>query len=327
MRNSGVSIIIPTYRQKYLKDALDSLSGQTNDHFEVVVVENGCRHSDTLALTKHYEAYLDVQYHFEPRQGTNRAYNLGARLAKNDIIALIDDDVVPSPQWVDAVLKAHSEYPEAGVIGGKVELRFLEERPAWCIGNFARMLAAVDYGPDPCELSGFNPHEPSYLVSANMSFRRMIFEIVGGFCEDPDPGYNGEFTFTEEAKRYGEPGLLYDPSILVVHQIPPERTTLPYMLRRAYAQGASDVALHKLLSPDCTRRDMLTMWEKHLYCHMNGYEEMVKDRQSLPEPDKDVFTEYFLAHRLAYLSGVGDAIRDEVDYTRFQEVQARFPKV
>jgi hypothetical protein len=235
-------------------------------------------------------------------------------LAKNDIIALTDDDVVLDAHWVDAILKAHSEYPRAGVIGGKVALRFLAERPAWCIGSFARMLAAVDYGPNPRELSGPNPHEPSYVVGANLSYRRAVFEKVGGFCESPDliggnDTYNDEFAFTEGAKRYGEPGMLYVPSMLATHQIPPERTTLVYVLRRAYAQGASDVVLHKHCSPGWTRRDLLTMWEEQLYQRENDYEEMINDRQNLPEADRDIFTEYYLAHRLAYLSGMSDAIR------------------
>jgi hypothetical protein len=47
---------------------------------------------------------------------------------------------------------------------------------------------------------------------------------------------------------------------------------------------------------------------------------MMNDRQDVPDPDRDIYTEYFLAHRLAYLSGVGDAIRDAVDFSKYPKV-------
>jgi GT2 family glycosyltransferase len=325
MRHDGLSIVIPTYKQKYLQDTLTSLAEQSNGDFEVVVVENGCRCSDTHALIKQYEQHLDIQYHFEPQPGINKARNIGTNLAKNAIIAITDDDMILDVHWVDAIHQAHAEYPEAGVIGGKVTLRFLVERPVWCIGNFVRMLSAIDYGPKPRELSGPNPHEPSYLVGANLSYRKTIFAKIGGFCESPDliggnDTYNDEMTFTEGAKQYGQPGLLYIPSMSAIHQISPERTTLAYMLRRTYAQGVSDVAFYKYCSPHWTRRDLLTMWEEQLYRREHDYEEMMNDRQDVPDPDRDIYTEYFLAHRLAYLSGVGDAIRDAVDFFKYPKV-------
>lgn len=229
--------------------------------------------------------------------------------------------MVLAPHWVDIVLKTHREYPDVGVLGGKVVLRFIGERPAWCIGNFARLLTQLDWGDELQELNDWR-----YLVSANMSYRKEIFEKIGGFCEEPsliggNNTYNDEFTFTELSKSLGDPGLLYVPHLVAFHQIPSYRTTLPYMLKRSYAQGASDIALYKFRFPNWSHSDLLRVWEDQLYGQEWNYDEMVNDRSNLPKLEVDVFTEYFLASRVSYLMGMSDMIRNAVDFSQFGELQ------
>jgi glucosyl-dolichyl phosphate glucuronosyltransferase len=321
MKTESVSVIIPTYKQKYLNDTLNSFTQQKNRNFEIIIVENGYRSDDTSFLVRKYQSELNIHWCFEPMAGTNRARNIGTQYANNDIIAITDDDVILAPTWIDTILKTHIEYLDVGIIGGKVKLRFLQGRPSWCIGNFARRLTELDWGDKVQGLTDWR-----YLVSANMSYQKRIFEAVGGFCEDPslvggNNTYNDEFTFTEIGKLHGKPGLLYVPNMLAIHQIPSTRATLAYMQKRSYSQGASDVALYKYRFPKWSQSDLLKMWEDQLYGQEWNYEEMVNDRKRLANHEAETFTEYFLSCRVFYLQGMGDMIRNKTDFSQFEKIR------
>jgi glycosyltransferase involved in cell wall biosynthesis len=122
--NHKISVVIPTYRQGFLDSCLEGLAEQSNPAFEVIVVENGPATDGTRALVDKYKAHLRVRYHHDARAGLNRARNTGVTLARFDLIALLDDDCRPAPDWADGLLEAHANQPDAGTIGGKVCLDF-----------------------------------------------------------------------------------------------------------------------------------------------------------------------------------------------------------
>ncbi|HET8777338.1 MAG TPA: hypothetical protein VFN76_06720 [Candidatus Limnocylindria bacterium] len=43
------------------------------------------------------------------------------RRARGDVVALTEDHCTARPGWVDAILRAHAEYPDAAAIGGAIE--------------------------------------------------------------------------------------------------------------------------------------------------------------------------------------------------------------
>jgi len=94
------------------------------------------------------------------------------------------------------------------------------------------------------------------LIGCNMSFRREVFEEVGGFtaeigrlgtrpvgCEE-----------TELCIRIGQrrPAsvLLFDPRAVVHHNVPASRATWSYFRSRCYAEGLSKAAVAALVGAD-----------------------------------------------------------------------------
>ncbi|NMC64212.1 MAG: glycosyltransferase family 2 protein [SAR324 cluster bacterium] len=61
-----LSIVIPTYRQRYLEDTLKSLERQNNRNFEVIVVENGYCSEATQKAVQEHRGNLDISWYFEP---------------------------------------------------------------------------------------------------------------------------------------------------------------------------------------------------------------------------------------------------------------------
>lgn len=299
-----ISIVIPTFKQKYLKDTLDSCLRQTNKNFEILVYENGFKSSETAELVKSYQQEMDIRYYFDENGGVNRARNNGTLMTKYSIIALIDQDIILGERWVESALMAHNKYPNAGIIGGKVDLHFIDENPGWIIGDFARKLSAVDYGNDISILGGYH-----FLIGGNMSYRKDLFEKIGGFYEKSDSEFffNNELTFHEGVKKYSNPALVYIPEMSTKHQIPGDRTTLEYMIERFYQQGICDIAYHKFINKSWTIRSLFSVMEFEMYCE-DDFKEMKKNRDSLSTELSDTFTINFFTCRMAYLSGLKDGI-------------------
>jgi glycosyltransferase involved in cell wall biosynthesis len=92
------SVIVCTrYRPALLSRCLESLAGLDHSDHEVIVVDNTPGDPDTQRVASDSGA----QYLMEPRVGLSRARNRGAREAGGGIIALIDDDAVADPSWLD----------------------------------------------------------------------------------------------------------------------------------------------------------------------------------------------------------------------------------
>lgn len=84
-----VSVIIPTLntRQEFLKEALNSIEGQSYQPSEVIIVNNGDK---DLIVPK---TSLNVnQFKIIFRGGVAQARNFGASFANSDYIAFLDDD-------------------------------------------------------------------------------------------------------------------------------------------------------------------------------------------------------------------------------------------
>jgi glycosyltransferase involved in cell wall biosynthesis len=66
----------------------------------VLVVDNSPGDKDTENVAREYS----VRYVVEPRQGLSRARNRGLAESSSDIIAYVDDDAAPEPDWLGIIL-------------------------------------------------------------------------------------------------------------------------------------------------------------------------------------------------------------------------------
>lgn len=181
IRGLEVSVVLSTYnRADRLPAALAALLDQAgNVPYEVIVVDNNSS-DDTADVVRRIVAASAgrVRYAFEPRQGLSHGRNTGISLARSPIIALTDDDVRVSPDWIVQLRRAFDEHPEAGYVGGRVLPVWLSPAPAWLTTAHWAPLALQDYGSDP-RVSG--RERAVCLVGANLAFRKRVFDRVGLF--------------------------------------------------------------------------------------------------------------------------------------------------
>lgn len=234
-----VTVAVPTARRpeslRRLLAALPAAMAGAAIDAQVLVVDNDC-HGTARAVVE--AAPLDVRYVLEPEPGSAYARNRATAETTTPVIAFLDDDVVPQPGWLAAVTRP--VLAGAAGCGGRVILDPSVARPRWFdeagIGGY---LTSFDLGGPSRPLA-----RAEYIVTANAAFDTAALRASGGFdpCLGPRPGSQlvaDDVHVVRQLQRAGG-AVWWEPSALVVHDLPAERLRVSWVLRRAYLQGRSD---------------------------------------------------------------------------------------
>lgn len=149
----------------------------------LLVVDN-CPSSD--ATRELVARWPQVRYVRETRPGLNAARNRALREADTGVIAFTDDDAVPEPSWLEALLGGFGHPMVAAVTG--LTLPYELETPAqeWFqrYTPFGRGYFRHEFDPLHC-----SPHSAGQIgAGANMALRRDVLALAGGFDEALDAG-------------------------------------------------------------------------------------------------------------------------------------------
>jgi glycosyltransferase involved in cell wall biosynthesis len=230
-----VSVVIPTYnRSALLRDAVNSVLRQECDcTFEIVIVDNNSK-DDTKAVVQSLieEHPGKLNYVVETKQGNAHARNCGVKTAKADIIAFVDDDVTVESSWLQSLMDALKSHPELSFVGGSVLPEWNEAPPSWVTSDHWAPLALLDYGPNEFPISASNPRG---LLTANIAFRKNVFEEVGMFSPDLQRVNNSigsmeDHEFLLRVCRAGKVGM-YLPSMITKAPVDTGRLTKEYHRR------------------------------------------------------------------------------------------------
>lgn len=240
-----LSVAICTYnREKYLPKLFVSIVEQSlsTDKFEVLIVDNNSTDStaDLCADFHMMHPYVHYTYVREENQGLSFARNRAIQEASGPIIVFLDDDAYPDPDYFEGLLKVFHTQPDAVAVGGKILLDYESVIPNWENKYLNSLMGFYDPGNTP-----YFYQTNDYPRGSNMAFRSQIFNAVGGF--DTKLGRTGRNLIGGEEKdmfyriyRNKKHRVYYDPSLVVYHSVPPERTTKDFIQRQAYQTGVSE---------------------------------------------------------------------------------------
>ncbi|MFJ4842313.1 glycosyltransferase [Streptomyces sp. NPDC088746] len=184
-------VVATRERPAQLARALDSLLAQDHPDFEIVVVDNAPATDATRELITSAYAGRGVGYACEPVPGLAAAHNRGVLLAKADVVAFTDDDVIADPHWLSALTRPFGEDPGPACATGLI-LPARLSTPAQILleshGGFAKGFTARRYDPahPPADEPLFPFTAGRFGSGANMAFRTEALKAVGGF--DPATG-------------------------------------------------------------------------------------------------------------------------------------------
>src|SRR5262249_29251477 len=96
-----VAVVICTHnRPALLERCLQHLEQVDNPDFSIVVVDSAPNSSEAKSISTRY----GTQYVLSPQKGLSRARNVGVRATESDIIAFLDDDMIPHPRWLNSLV-------------------------------------------------------------------------------------------------------------------------------------------------------------------------------------------------------------------------------
>jgi GT2 family glycosyltransferase len=178
-----ITVVIPNWNGRHwLPECLRALAAQTRPPDEVIIVDNG---SDDGSLEYLRAAHPSVRTLVQGRNtGFAYAANRGIDVASGELVALINTDVVLSPEWLQRMVTALTARPAAASATGKM-LSLVEPDVIYDAGDILRRDGA-------CEQRGrFEPDDGGYdepgevfgACAGAALYRRAAVLGVGGFDE------------------------------------------------------------------------------------------------------------------------------------------------
>ena len=109
-----ISIVIPVYNsQKYLKKLFDTISSQTYNHYEVIVVDDGSEKCQEISdIVSHYRHLNTKLIRIPQNKGACYARNAGALEAMGEYLFFCDSDVVLSNKILQKMIQALHSNPD-----------------------------------------------------------------------------------------------------------------------------------------------------------------------------------------------------------------------
>ncbi|HEY2031709.1 MAG TPA: glycosyltransferase [Myxococcales bacterium] len=171
------SVVIATYeRGPALRRLLEDLAAQSvaKDSFEVLIVDDGSKTPASEAVSG-----LELPYRLElvrqDNAGAAAARDRGARLARGEILVIVDDDMRLHPSFLEEHLRLHTGESRRVVLGpiqagSGAATNVFERYNAHRLRSFGEAVASGRQ-----KLLGNN------LCTGNVSMRRVDYLEVGGF--------------------------------------------------------------------------------------------------------------------------------------------------
>ena len=228
------SVIIPTRRRAgLLSETLDSLGGQTENDFDVIVVVDG-EDPETRALAGSYKAPFPLRWIFVPEhKGQASARNAGAAASDSEILIFLDDDTHPVPDWIHHHLKHHLANTGQHAMGvlGKVVDRHINSprsRTEELLRNSRNPV--LEHFEDCLKQQSLEWGKVA-AFGLNTSIPRKTFLAVGGF--DPKLSFLDEDTDLG-ARLYNHGALLVpEPAAIVCHRDTKDSVAQHYAIARS----------------------------------------------------------------------------------------------
>ena len=181
------TVIVVNYEGRgRLGACLDGLRGQSERSFEVIVIDNASSDGSWDEAEGREEVTLVRNY---DNVGFGRACNQGAELARGDVLAFLNFDSVPEPEWLGSLLAVLDSASDIGAVQGLV---ICADGSVNTAGNRLHFLG-FSWAPRDPVAGDPAGSEIAVASGASCALRRDVFLGLGGFwpafflyCEDTD---------------------------------------------------------------------------------------------------------------------------------------------
>ena len=231
------SIIIPVYnRPTEIRELLESLTLQTYDHFEVLVIEDGSTNT-CKDIVESFKDRLKISYFYKKNSGQGFSRNYGYERAKGDYFVVFDSDCIIPPHYFEAVEKhLNANYLDA--YGG----------PDKAHESFTVIQKAISYSMTSLFTTGGIRGRKQHIGtfhprSFNMGISRQVFEKTRGYII-PFMGEDIEFSIRVIESGF-KTGLI--PDAYVYHK---RRTSLGQFFKQLHFFGRARINVSRFYATE-----------------------------------------------------------------------------
>lgn len=209
MENYTVSVIIPNYNGeslivKNLPKMLEAKGFSENRIIEIIVVDDASSDASVKVLKKNFPEVKLIKH--SKKRGFSCSVNMGVRMAKGNLVVLLNTDVVPKK---DFLVSTFTHFKDKEVFA----VSFNEKNYSWAKGSF---------------VNGFIKHEPGkktkkahitfWASGGSAVFRRSIWMNLQGMDEKLfSPFYWEDIDLSYRALKRGYK-IFWEPKALVDHE-------------------------------------------------------------------------------------------------------------
>ncbi len=225
------SIIIPLYnRPQEIDELLDSLTKQTNNQFEVIVVEDGSTEKSDFIVEK-YGSKLNLVYFEKSNSGPGLTRNEGAKRAKGDYLIFFDSDCIIPPNYIENTYRfLQNSYTDA--YGG----------PDSAMPTFTTVQKAINYSMTSFFTTGgirggHKSMDRFHPRSFNLGVSKVAFEALDGYGK---MRFGEDIDFSLRLLKQGYTTSLI-PESYVYHK---RRTNFRQFFKQVHNSGIARINLH-----------------------------------------------------------------------------------
>lgn len=226
------SVIIPVYnRPDEVDELLYSLTTQTFQDFEVIVVEDGSS-VPCKQVVDGYADKLDIHYYYKPNSGPGQTRNYAAERSRGDYLLILDSDCILPDGYLAAVEAELSREP-ADAFGG----------PDRAHDSFSDVQKAINYAMTSFFTTGGirggkKKMDKFYPRSFNMGVKAEVYRALGGFSQ---MRFGEDIDFSIRIFKGGYRCRLF-PEAWVWHK---RRTDLKKFFKQVHNSGIARINLYK----------------------------------------------------------------------------------
>jgi GT2 family glycosyltransferase len=183
------SLVIPSLnRAEFLLDTVQSFLELGHPQWEILVVDQSDEKPQSLVELA--RAHEHLSYYHVTEKGLPNARNLGIEKAAGEIVAFVDDDVIPGAAFLTAHLEPYLDETVGGISGRIIDPS--EHPRKFPKSNQIGKVRSID-GRLKRNFHAVAEVDVDHARGCNMSFRRELLREIGGF----DIRYGGTSVFED----------------------------------------------------------------------------------------------------------------------------------
>ena len=236
----SLSVVIPTLGRATLLGTLESLVNTGGASALEIIVVGKIPDPGVAAFVAQLQAIYPQIQHMPISfllGDSSEKKNSGWRVARAEVVAFIDDDVIVSPDWPQRILEPF-ENQKVGLVSGPSlvpdELPLMARLAGVTLASKASGYVAARYSAEGDE---YFLAKWSNLIGCNMAFRKFLLAELGGFDVAFWPGEEMLASFRATEAGYG---LVFIPRAALKHF---PRASLGGFLRQMFGYGATRIRL------------------------------------------------------------------------------------